>query len=419
MRAIWLVIKHDVAVSLRKRSFWVLSLLLPLLLLGMNAFNFLRSSEREGDSGTQLAAPAAATAIGFLDRSGLVSRIPVSIPSGLLVAFADEAAARAALDLGAIAQYVVIPSDYLQTGEVQVYDRNFQVLRGSQAADVGLEGSSQWMLDLLLTENLTGDPLLAGVLRNPTPGSLAQVHITRPAEQSGANDEGLARLVLSILPMIYYVLLLTGSSYLMQSVVAEKESRTVEVLLLSINPRQLMVGKLLAGSVVLAIQLVIWMGGGVLALNRGAALLEAASFAFPPGFVLWASLLLLLGYLLYASIMAAVGALAPTAREGNQAVFILVIPFMPVLMLSQMFLEQPQHPLVVGLSLFPFSAPAAMVTRLAVGPVPVVQILLSLALLALTTGLFVLLAARFFKAGNLLSEAAFTWKRLAAGWRHE
>jgi ABC-2 type transport system permease protein len=69
------------------------------------------------------------------------------------------------------------------------------------------------------------------------------------------------------------------------------------------------------------------------------------------------------------------------------------------------------------LSLFPLSAPGAMVTRLAVAEVPLWQILASLAGLALTTYLTISLAARFFRAGNLLSHDSFNWRRLATGWR--
>jgi ABC-type Na+ efflux pump permease subunit len=90
---------------------------------------------------------------------------------------------------------------------------------------------------------------------------------------------------------------------------------------------------------------------------------------------------------------------------------------MPTLMFSSLFVEEPNHPLILASSLFPFSAPAAMVTRLSVGPVPLWQILLSLTGLAVTTYLSVVLAGRFFRAGNLLSDASFGWRRLASGWR--
>jgi ABC-2 type transport system permease protein len=178
-----------------------------------------------------------------------------------------------------------------------------------------------------------------------------------------------------------------------------------------------MVGKILGLSVVTLVQLGVWLGGGMLILNRGAALLDVSGFAFPPGFIVWAILFLALGFLLFASVMAAAGAIAPTAREGGQATWLLVIPLMPTLMFSELFVEEPNHPLTLALSLFPFSAPSAMVTRLALGEVPLWQIIVSLAGLALTTYLMVVLAGRFFRAGNLLSDTPFSLRRLATEWR--
>ena len=86
-------------------------------------------------------------------------------------------------------------------------------------------------------------------------------------------------------------------------------------------------------------------------------------------------------------------------------------------MFGDLFVEEPNNPLTLVLSLFPFSAPSAMVTRLAVGQVPLWQIIVSLLGLAGTTYLMVVLAARFFRAGNLLSHAPFNWRRLVTGWR--
>jgi len=207
-----------------------------------------------------------------------------------------------------------------------------------------------------------------------------------------------------------------GASYLMRSVVAEKENRTAEVLLVSLDARQLMLGKVLAMSLLVLLQAVIWVGGGALALDRGAELLKLGQFEFPPGFAVWALLFLVLGYLLFASIMAAAGAIAASAREAGQAIWVLVLPLMPTLMFGPEMIETPDSPLVLFLSLFPLSSPSAMVTRLAVQAVPLWQILLSLALLAGTTYAVVVLAARFFRSGNLLSGESFNWRRFVAGW---
>jgi ABC-2 type transport system permease protein len=95
--------------------------------------------------------------------------------------------------------------------------------------------------------------------------------------------------------------------------------------------------------------------------------------------------------------------LANNVREGGQLTWLLIIPLMPTLMFGQVFVEQHNGLLSVVLSLFPFSAPSAMVTRLAIAPVPLWQVLLSLGGLGASAYLFLLLASRFFRAGNLLS----------------
>ena len=128
-------------------------------------------------------------------------------------------------------------------------------------------------------------------------------------------------------------------------------------------------------------------------------------------------LFLVFGYLLFASVMVAGGALANNVREGGQLTWLLIIPLMPTLMFGQVFVEEPHGPVSMALSLFPFSAPSAMVTRMAVAQVPLWQILVSLAGVAVSAYLFLLLASRFFRAGNLLSQEAFNWRRLLTGWQ--
>jgi ABC-2 type transport system permease protein len=423
MRDIWRVCKHDIGVTLRQRSFWFLTLLKPLLLMALNAGIIVQDSGQGtagDDAGQGQAADIGAggtTAIGLVDEVGLLVEIPPDLPAGLFVHFPDQAAARQALESGEIVQYIYIPADYVASGEVAIYDQNFQILQGGEGMGVAFGSNDEWILQYLLDYNLVGDKQLLLALQNPIPGNLTEPHTLAPAAESSEETQALARIVSSVTPYVYYFLLVLGSSYLMRSVVAEKENRTAEVLLLSLPPHRLMVGKVLAMSFVTLIQALVWVGGSMLLLNRGADLLQAAKFTFPPGFIIWAILFLMLGFLLYASIMAAAGTIATSAREAGQVTFLLIIPLMPTLMFGDIFLRDPNGILSTVLSLFPFSAPSAMVTRLAVAPVPTWQILASLVGLAATTYLFVLLSGRFFRAGNLLSQEPFNWRRLATGWR--
>jgi ABC-2 type transport system permease protein len=355
--------------------------------------------------------------IGLVDETGLIVEMPPSLPPDLFVYFEDQISAHAALEAGQVEQYVQVPADYVSSGEITVYDRNYQILRGGSDMGVGFGSKYEWILPYVINYNLTGDEQLLSALRNPVPAARAEAHALQPLTNDETERQELAELVSAVMPYIYYFLLVMGGSYLMQSVVAEKENRTAEVLLLSLNPRKLLVGKMLAMSVVMWLQVAVWVGGGMLILDRAAGAMSLTRFTFPPGFLAWALLFLILGYLLFASVMAAAGAIAPNAREGGQVVWLLVVPLMPTLMFGSTFAEDPNGLLVVILSLFPLSAPSAMVTRLAVAPVPLWQILVSLVGLGLTVYLFIVLAGRFFRAGNLLSHDSFNWRRLATGWR--
>jgi ABC-2 type transport system permease protein len=423
MRNIWLVIKHDVGVTVRQRSFWIFTLLVPALLLAVNAYSIIQrgglsSTDQDADSQeTPNATLADLSGIGLVDEAGLIAEMPPGFPPNLFVRFPDEAAARAALEAGEIPQYVYLPADYVASGEITVYDQGFQLFSTGENMGVAFASNQAWILPYVINYNLVGDQQLLDALQNPVPSALAEFHALQPKAQDDTETQAMAELVASVMPYIYYFLLVMGSSYLMRSVVAEKENRTAEVLLLSLNPRELMIGKMLAMSLVMWLQVVVWVGGGILILDRGAEVMNIARFTFPPGFLAWALGFLVFGYLLFASVMAAAGAIAPTAREGAQVTWLLILPLMPTLMFGPAFLEDPNGTLSVVLSLFPFSAPSAMVTRLAVAQVPLWQILVSLAGLAITAYLFVVLAARFFRSGNLLSDESFNWRRLATGWR--
>jgi len=416
MRNIWLVIKHDISVTLRQRSFWVLTLIMPLIMIGINAYYIIGDGNSAGaDQGAPGADLGNLPVIGLVDTGDLVEALPEGVPPDLFVPFDDAEAARAALKAGEIDEYVVIPPDYVATGEIEVYDREVQISL-DDGGPLAAFGGEAGLLNYVIGYNLTGDPQVVAALQNPVPLWAAETHALAPDAGTGRNEE-LASLMASVVPLVYYFLLLMGSSYLMRSVVAEKENRTAEVLLVSVETGQLLVGKIVAMSAVTLIQVVVWLAGGVFVLQRGADLLAMGTLELPPGFVVWAVLFLIFGYLLFASIMVAGGALANNAREGGQLTWLLIIPLMPTLMFGEVFVQEPNGTLSVALSLFPFSAPSAMVTRMAVGSVPLWQIVLSLAGVAVCAYIFLRLAAGFFRAGNLLSQEAFNWRRLLTDWQ--
>ena len=144
------------------------------------------------------------------------------------------------------------------------------------------------------------------------------------------------------------------------------------------------------------LQITVWGGG--LFLFSGGSLSGLSALGLSAGFFVWALLYFILGYLVYASMLGALGALAPSTREGTQFTFLILLPLFIPLMLSSALIETPNGSLTTFLSLFPLTSPVTMITRLASGNVPIEQLLLGLVLLAITTYGIIVFSARFFRA---------------------
>jgi ABC-2 type transport system permease protein len=255
------------------------------------------------------------------------------------------------------------------------------------------------------------DPAIVG--RAQIPVELATVKI-RDGKVTGESGEASFVLAYAIWFLLYIAILLYGAQVL-GAVVEEKTSRIVEVLVSSLRPFQLLAGKVIGVGAVGLLQMGIWLlAGKLLADNRaGVARLlgqsdEAAaaigSFSLPPVPVTTIILALgffLLGYFLYAAMFAAVAAMVNTEAEARQAqtpvVMLLVIP--SLLMVG--ILNTPDGQMALTLSLIPFTSPIAMPVRWAASPVPIGQVMLSLALLFLTVVAITWVAGRIYRVGIL------------------
>jgi ABC-2 type transport system permease protein len=399
MRNVWLVVKHEITSMLGKRSFWIMTILFPMLILGLN-IGVQVMSERafEGDEVSSQAGMS--HVVGYVDPGGLIVALPAAVPDGAFRAFADETAARAALERGEIARYYYVPADLVERGEVLLVEREFRPI-----GDLSGQSTFRYVIHY----NLIGDESLASLALDPTPH--VEYHPLAP-QGSADRDSPLAFWVPYAAMFVFFLSLTVSSGFLLQSVTKEKETRTAEVLLLSLRPRELMLGKIVGLGAVALLQLAIWAGGGMVLLGQGEQVLSAASFDLPPGFVIWLLLYFVFGYATYASAMGAIGVLAPTAREGAQFTFVVMLPLMIPLWLNNVFIQEPNGDLATILSLFPLTAPISMITRLAAGGVPLWQPIVGVLALAATAYLFVLLSARLFRADTLLSYASLSWKRI-------
>jgi ABC-2 type transport system permease protein len=408
MRNILIVIKHEILTMLGKPSFWIMTFIFPVLILGLNVgMQAVAENVFEEETALGSAGASGAQLIGYVDEAGFIETIPPEM-APFFVALPDQGSAKVALEAGDLRQYYVVPADYVETGDLVVVDAEFSPLRNAEGSEI-----FEYIIDL----NLVDDSDLASALINPT-RSVEQFGL---APQQEPQLGGQLAFIIPYATMYILIFALTMSSgFMLQSVSKEKENRVAEVLLLSLRSRELMLGKVIGLGALALFQMGVWVGGASVFMGQGQDLIEGLSqVELPPGFLAWGLAYFVLGYLLYASVMGAIGALAPSARQGSQFTFIVILPLIVPLLFNSAFAQNPEGSLVTFFSLFPLSAPVSMVTRMAATYVPVWQPILGLLLLGGTTYLFVLLSARLFRADTLLSALALNWKRIARELRHK
>ena len=401
MNKTWLVLKHEIINTLSRPSFLFAIFGIPII----GAVVFTVAGQLSKGSSTQnilsqlISSPPTVHTEGYIDQSGIIKEIPASVQPGLLEAFPDEPSAMQALDKGEISAYYIIPPDYIQTGRITYIRPDFNPLGSS---------SQSGLLDWVLNVNLLGGNTQMATLVNG-PSNLQKVSLS-PEPQRDQNNM-LTFFLPYAVTILFYIILLSAASLLLSSVAKEKENRVMEILMVSITPRQLLTGKIVGLGLVGLLQVIAWVGTGRILLARsGTTFNLPVAFQLPPSFLVWGLIFFLLGYAVYASLMAGLGALVPNLREASQATIVVIFPLIIPMFLINVLIEEPHSLVSTIMSIFPLTAPVAMMTRLSAGGVPLWQTFLAAALLALTAILVVRSVARMFRAQTILSGQSFSRK---------
>jgi len=213
---------------------------------------------------------------------------------------------------------------------------------------------------------------------------------------------------------LLWMVVLTGAGILLNSVIEEKSSRILEVLLSSASVPEIMGGKILGVAAVTATVLGVWLSIGALVLAR----LQPQMFSLliqvllSKGLLIYFGVYFIGGYLMYATLFTTIGAFCETTREAQTLLGpIMILLSIPMVFMGQAMLH-PDAPILQILSWIPPFTPFLMAARAASGP-PWWQVIGTGLLMALMTGLELLVAGRAFRAGAL-STARFEPKRLLA-----
>ncbi|KAF0108510.1 MAG: ABC-2 type transport system permease protein [Chloroflexi bacterium] len=304
------------------------------------------------------------------------------------VAYPDEESAKAAMIKGEIQAYFILQETYRSTGEVTMVSN---IKPGNNArGDFG---------EFLSYNIIKGLP--EPVIKRLNDGNKLIIR-----SLDGAREIGAENWMVMLLPLLAGVLFIiavnVSGGYLLQAVVEEKENRTMEILVTSVSPDQLMAGKVVGNLMVGLTELAIWIVFTVIGLTIAPLFFDIGA---PPPISL-TYILLLVGTLLPAFVMvaAAMGAIGSTAtemREAQQIAGWFTLPIVVPFWFVTPIMFNPNGSLAVWLSLFPLTAPIALPLRAVFTDVPWWQIVTTITLLCALAYFSLWLSGRVFRIGML------------------
>lgn len=349
------ILKNEFIITVTRRSFIITLFLVPILGFLVSLFISSNSNGSSNIINQIITSPSQKIVEGYVDESGVIKTIPDWLDQSTLIAYPDRAAAVKALAAGQITGYYVVLQDYVQSGNVLYVRNDYNPLTGLTQSQT---------FDIFLRYNLlNGDQALLSRINNPLNLQTTSLEPVPQREQSNP----LTFFLPYIVTMLFYIVILTAASLMLNSVTTEKQNRVIEILMVSITPNQMLIGKIVALGLVGLLQTVVWMGAGygILLLGKTSFNLSAA-FQLPISILLWGVVFFILGYAIYASLMAGVGALVPNLREASQATTVMIIPLIIPLLLLSALISDPNGAVSTILSLFPLTAPVSMMTCLSV-----------------------------------------------------
>jgi ABC-2 type transport system permease protein len=382
----FLITKHELLATVKRKAFIILTLAFPVLaLLGLLAAQVIPG---------MIPPTTTIEKIGYIDRVGVFQENTTEGKISL-VPFNSEDEAKNALLKKDIKEYFIITPDYLSTGLIQRYTLNNEVEPG---------GATQTVIRDFLLSNLLKGNTKAIIERAKSPMNLNSITLNSNGEIS-TRQGGFGAL---ILPYIFSILLMMSiffsSGYLLQGLGEEKENRVMEIMLSSVSPQQLLAGKVIGLGAAGLVQIVVWL----ISANY---LMRMASESFgniigvlsvSPEFLILGIVYFILGYLLLAVIMAGVGAVSPTAREGQQMSALFTIPVVIPIYFMPLIMEHPENVVVKILTFIPITAPITVMVRVGLSEIPLWELAVSIGLLILTIFACFTLATKLFRTYLLM-----------------
>lgn len=434
MKNIFLITKREYLTQVKKKSFIILTLLAPILMIGFGALIAFMFKANESSS-----------TFNVVDKSGLfVGNLKSdNTIKYVFVPKENERALTSTLkEMTGIEGLLIIPE--LKNNNFDELEKNTKLLINKK---IGFDTKSSVSADLskvlkkekIKTLGLSEDQLVS-LDKN---FDLNTENVVDNNKADSGLDFGVKSGLSMVLMYAVFMFIIIYGVRVMRSVLEEKNNRVVEIIISSVKPFELMMGKILGVTLVALTQFVIWITMSVLGaifLNTG---FQAMQKQIPGGekssemlqkfditetatkvshilldmnfplIIFVFIVFFLLGYIFYSSMYAAIGSAVDNETETQQFTLFAIIPLTLGMYGSFTIMNNPDGPLGFWLSIIPFTSPVAMIARIPFG-VPAWQIALSMALLIASTLLMIFLAAKIYRVGILMygnkASAKELWK---------
>jgi ABC-2 type transport system permease protein len=391
MRNIWLIARREYLERVRAKSFLVMTILIPGLLAG--ALFAMKLINGRGSNASHIAVVTTDTQFGLDMQTELQARkdgkmeVDVISPPG-----ADTRA---------------LLNQDLQDKDLDGY------LWVTPASKAGGRATFDWVpkskADIITQATIreaVRTVLTREGLRHSGMGSTDVDTLMAPVDldssQLNKNDSALTAVASAygLFFLMYFTILFYGMN-VARSIIEEKTSRIFEVLLSTIRPEEMLAGKVLGVGAVGLSQVGIWIVAGGLYLGLGLAA-GAYSVHLTLAQVIFFVIFFILGYLLYSSCAAALGAMTSSEQELQQMNIFLMLPLIACSMVIFKVVTDSDGALAKAFSFFPFCTPLIMYTRIAVHQPAWWEIAIAIGEMVITIGVVVWVASRIYRVGILM-----------------
>ncbi len=412
-----IVAKREFWVTVRKKSYIILTVGMPFFMVLYMALVSIPGVMIEKKE-------RARKTVGIVDNAGIINLESFEINSGdkkegvnlentfmnsgsemykaLLadvepILFENSVNAETALKENRISMFYFIPEDYMANGNVQSYS--------SGGSFFSSKGKTGFLRKLLVSSLLFGavDEGTQARIENPLNVTEYVMEEGRFIEKNIVRELGYVAVPLAF-GMLLLMSIMMSSGYLLQGVAEEKENRVIEVILSSIDPDELLMGKLLGLGTAGLIQMFVWvtLAWGAVAYVSAFVFAELSALDIRFSSLVISFVFFILGFLLFGSLMAGTGSLGNNQKESQQLSMIWSLSAVIPMFFIILIIDEPNSLLSRILSYIPLTSPITMITRVATGKVPWWEIPLSIIVLTAAIFLSIKFFSKVFRVGLLM-----------------